>query len=383
MPKRVLISCGELSGDEHSAHLANSLKKLLPDCEIKAMGGRNLRNCGVETIVDSESSASVMGFTEIITSLSRVFAALGKMKKCLAAWKPDLLILVDNPEFNLKLAKHASKLGIKTLYFISPKVWAWRAGRIKSFAQYLNHIALIFPFEKDFLEKNGYSSSSFVGHPFLDYLKDKKLRAPLEIRHELGLTDKPVLAVFPGSRKPEIEKHLDLMLAGLKKFSIEYPDVQLVLNVAPSLEIDFIDKKIEKFAKLKIVKRDPVEIMQIADAGLLKSGTSNLQAAILGLPFCMFYVASPLSAFIVRKFVKLSQYSIVNILSPDSVQEILQENATPDNIYNEIKKLLFDRQYRQDMKIKFEKISHSLEFPGVVSETACDRTAKIALSLMS
>lgn len=347
------------------------------------MGGRNLRAVGVETIVDSETSASVMGFTELFGSFSRILAALKKLKNCLSTWKPEVLILLDFPDFNLRLAKHASKLDIKVLYFISPQVWAWRSGRVEFFKKYLNHIAVIFPFEKDFLQSRGYNNATFVGHPFLDHLKSKKYKAPSEIRQELGLSDKPLLAVFPGSRKPEIEKHLDLMVKGLEKFHKDYPDVQFILNVAPSLEIGFIKERLPNLNNLTVVKRDPLEIMQIADAALLKSGTSNLQAAVLGLPFCMFYVASPVSAFIVRKFVKISQYSIVNILKSGTVKEILQENATPDEIYNELKRLLFDREYRQDLKAKFEEISRSLHYAGDDDHTAVERVAKIASRLVS
>ena len=347
------------------------------------MGGRNLRKAGVETIVDSETSASVMGFTELFGSFGRILKAYSTMKSCIKTWKPDLLILLDFPDFNLRLARVASTKGTKVLYFISPQVWAWRTSRVEFFKKYLDQIAVIFPFEKEFLESHGFNKATFVGHPFLDVLKSRTMKTKQQIKEELELSEKPVLAVFPGSRKSEIEKHLNVMIDGLRKFNQDYPDVQIVLNVAPSLDINFILEKVSRFENLKIVKKDPLDIMQVADAGLLKSGTSNLQAAALGLPFCMFYIASPLSAFIVRKLVKIKQYSIVNILKPGAVSEILQENATTDSIYNELKNVLFNTKFREKMKQDFSNITASLHHENHLLESAADRVAKLAARLIT
>ncbi len=383
MPKRILISCGELSGDEHAAHIVQSIKKIIPSVEIKAMGGRNLRAAGVETIVDSETSASVMGFTELFGSIGKVLVALKTMKHTVKTWSPDLLILTDFPDFNLRLAKYASENGTKVLYFISPQVWAWRAGRVEFFKKYIDKMAVIFPFEKEFLNSHGYHNAEFVGHPFTDYLNSKKHRSNQTIRQELGLSDAPLLAIFPGSRKSEIEKNLNVMLSGIKMFYDKHPEIQLILNVAPSLETEFIKNKISEFERLKIVKHDSLEVLQIADGGLLKSGTSNLQAAAYGLPFAMFYIASKVSAMIVRKFVNLKQYSIINVIKPDTVKEILQENTLPEEICKELENIMFNSKYRMTLKDKFKDITKSLQYPGNSQETAADRVAQIATQLMN
>lgn len=354
MSLRILISCGELSGDEHAARVVNELKKIKPDLNIRAMGGRSLRNAGVQTIVDSEHSASVMGFGELFGSLGRILRALARMKEEIKKWHPQLLILVDYPDFNLQLAKFASKHGCKVLYFISPQVWAWRQGRIGLFKKYVNYIAAILPFEEDFLKRHGYQNVSFVGHPFIDALKERTPVDKAELRRKLGLSEDPLLIVFPGSRKSEIKKHLAVVSEGLRKFKAAHPKVQVVINVAPSLSKEDLEPSL--VSDFRVLKHDPIELMEIADGALLKSGTSNLQAAALGLPFTMFYIANKSSAWIVRRFVKIKEYSIVNILRPNTVREILQEEATPEIISAELSRLIHDVKYREDMLAAFHEI---------------------------
>ena len=384
--KRILISCGELSGDEHAAHLVEALRKFSPSVQIRAMGGRCLRAAGVETIVDSETSASVMGFTEVLGSLAKIFRALQTMKAAMRSWKPQVLILIDFPDFNFRLAKYASSQGIKVLYYISPQVWAWRSGRVEFFKKYIDRIAVIFPFEQPFLESKGYNKAVFVGHPLPDYLHKRPLRNPADLKKSLGLNNSPVLAVFPGSRKSEIKRNFAVLLEGLKKFSTKYPLVQIVMNIAPSLnEGDFENVKAE-MGKIILLKENPLDIMSIADAALLKSGTSNLQAAMLGLPFAMFYMTSIISAFLARRLLNIKEYCIVNILQSGTVKEILQEEATADNISNELENLFNNEAYRKQMKDKFKKIADSLLYRGNNSlfescENTPERTAKLVLEL--
>lgn len=381
MALKIAISAGELSGDEHASKLVAALRQLRPDVELRGMGGRFSRSAGVETIVDSERSASAMGFQELITQLPKILGAMSKMKGLLRDWHPDILVLVDFPDFNLRLARYAKSLGIKVFYFIIPKLWAWRTGRVEHFKRYVDHAALIFPFEKDFLEKLGYSKCSYVGHPFATDFKPTT-RTRDEVFKELGLNpDFPTIAVLPGSRKSETKRHLSRVAGAFKILKERVPNIQGIVVIAPSLENSKAEFLPLTTTGLKLTTLKSLEIMSVCDVGLIKSGTSNLQAAYCRLPFVMFFVASALGAWIVRIFVKISHYSIVNIIQPGTLTELVQEDASPIRLADELFRLLSSEETRVKMLADFEKLRANLYTSDVSMADAYTRTANTMLSM--
>jgi len=387
-PKRIIISAGELSGDEHAAKVIRALRLLAPDVAIRGMGGRNLHAEGVSLDIDAEKSASVMGFGELFGSLGKIVGALRAMQRLIRETKPDLLITVDFAEFNMHLAKTAHRAGVPVLNYISPQVWAWRRYRVKSIAEYIDRAAVIFPFEQEFFEANGYKKSVYVGHPFADEWNDTP-PSRSGVLGGIGLDPaKPTLAVLPGSRRGEVSRNLATMREALLILQKRHPGVQAVVVVAPNIDAAGVAAELGAPPWLRVTQGNAIEVMRVADAGLLKSGTSNLQGAFCGLPFAMFYRASALSAFIVKRCVDLSEYSIVNVLRPGTVTEILQEKATPEYTASVLEVLLFNEEYRREMKERLTEVREKLRsfedlplFAG--TRNAPERVARLAAELLN
>jgi lipid-A-disaccharide synthase len=385
--KKIIVSAGELSGDEHAAKVISALRALDPAIECRGMGGRNLRAAGVITDVDSETAASVMGFGELFGSLGRVLGALRTMQRLIRSERPDLLITVDFAEFNMHLAAAARAAGVPVLNYISPQVWAWRRYRVKAIARSINQAAVIFPFERDFFSANGYPNAVYVGHPFADEWRETPPdRAKL--LGEIGLDPaRPTVVVLPGSRRAEVERHLTIMRSALDLVRRDYPTVQAVIAVAPTIDRAAVTAVSGERPWLRVTQGNAIDMMRIGDAGLLKSGTSNLQGAFCGLPFAMFYRTSPLSAFIVRRWVDLTEYSIVNVLRPGTVPELVQDDATPEATAHTLKLLLFDEVYRANIKAGLADVCAALrsyderpEFVG--TKNAPERVARLAKALL-
>lgn len=390
-PYRIAVSAGELSGDEHAAALIRAIKALRPDVVVRGMGGKNLQEAGVDLVLDSRKSASVMGFGPVMKAIGKLFAALRTMKDLLREWKPDVLILIDYPDFNLRIARFAKSLGIKVFYFIPPKMWAWRSGRIKLFHAYVDAVGLIFNFEKEFFTSRGYSNATFVGHPYVEDLLAAPWaegnRAEFLKRHDLD-GSKPILAVLPGSRWMEIERHMDSCLGAMRELRAKHPDLQLAVAVAPTIDVDRLRAKLPAEMKISIVVADTLNLMRVADAGLIKSGTSNLQAAFLGLPQMMFYQAPKFSQLIVYNFVKVKEYALPNIVRAHSIFEVTGPDVTQPTLVKELDALLFDPARKQSVRKNYSEITAALthydrrpEFAG--TQSAYERAAKLVLSLSS
>lgn len=384
---RVAISAGELSGDEHAAYLVQALRLLSPRVEVRGMGAGNLRASGVDIIVDAEKSGSVMGFAPVVRAFGSVFSALSAMKKLLLEWKPDILVLVDYPDFNLRLARYAKTLGIRVFYFIPPKLWAWRTGRIKLFHRYVDVVGLIFPFEKEFFRSRGYHRAYFVGHPYADTLANESWdpgeKARFLAAHSLDPA-RPVLAILPGSRWFEIERHLPAALEVARRIQRSHPELQCALAVAPAINTERLRSRLPPELKVTIVEGGALTLMRAATAGLLKSGTSNLQAAFIGLPAMMFYTAPRVSEFIVRNFVKLKEYSLPNIIRPHTVKEETGAKLDIDLISTEVESLLFDNKRRSAVLASYKEIVLALGTPDPLplfsgAKDAYDRAARLII----
>lgn len=379
-----MVSAGELSGDEHAALLAAALKRKIGDkIELFGMGGQALRGAGCETFVDSEKEASVMGFVDVALNIRKIFAALALLKRVCQERRPDLLVLVDFPDFNLRLAKFAHGLGIKTFYFIPPSVWAWREGRIKTIAKYIDAAGLIYPFEEKFYVAHGYNNAKFIGHPFCSKfdatpftLKD---RVQFCERHELN-PKRPIFALFPGSRTKEIDRHMEILKEASIRFVAKHPEVQIVVSLAKNLPSELLGNIIKAAPHLKLISDDPFSVMRSSDAALLKSGTSNLEAAFAGLPFSMFFKTGLLSEIIVRAMVRTKEYSIVNLIRSGTVRELVQRAVSPANLVQEMEELLFNDARRLEIKTGLSEVVSALRREAEVS--AYDKAANICDSLL-
>lgn len=387
---QIAISAGELSGDEHAAKFVRALLAIDPSFTFWGMGGGNMRAAGVETLVDSEKSASVMGFFPVFRALGRIRSSFNQLKLALENQRPDALVLVDYPDFNLRLARVAKRLNIKTFYFIPPKVWAWRRGRVSNFISDIDRAACIFPFEDTFFREHGYSGSAFVGHPFVDELNSRPPtdaeRASLCAELDISPSSR-IVAVLPGSRTSEVHRLLPLANEAAKILSQQRPDVACVMAVAPSLSREHIRALLPLNSPLRISNRSALELMRCSRVGLLKSGTSNLQAAFLGLPFVMFYQASAMAAFIVRTIVRVKEYSPVNILRPGTVPEIIQEQLTAQKLAQAVGELLDSITSCAAQQSGFHQIIEALKYRPTVAralrgDTAYARAAGLLMELL-
>lgn len=393
MGYKIAFSAGEFSGDEHLSNLLCELKLLIPDSQFRGLAGPKTRALGIETELAIEDYASVMGFVDVAKAAPRIIRALNCFKKLFQTWKPNLLIIVDYPDFNLKLAKLAKDSGAKVLYYIPPKLWAWRQSRIKLIQKYVDCTALIFPFEKEFYQNLGYNRSHYVGHPFYNSLKkedcaktEQSLRMKFIESYNLD-PQKPVLAFFPGSRSSEIKRHWSGMVAGLEELLKRVPETQILLSVAPPVKA-LVQEYLKNISiKCTIIESKNLEILRFSDLGFVKSGTSNLQAAFYELPFVMYYQASRFSELIVRTFVKIKEFSLVNIIRPGTVKELLQKEASPQRIAEELELLISNSVERQKVKAGLREVHERLgSFDSLEvfkdCQTAAQRTARLAINLL-
>ncbi|MGA1191917.1 MAG: lipid-A-disaccharide synthase [Bdellovibrionota bacterium] len=364
---KIAISAGDPSGDEHGARIISTVRTLCPEATVFGMGGSALRSVGVETLIDSETDASVMGFVDVIKSLGTLRRALKRMTRLLEERAPDVLLLVDYQDFNLLLAKKAKRLGIRTVFFIAPTVWAWRSGRAKSFRKYVDALACIFPFEPAVFRSLGYDNAQFVGHPFGDNFSQftftREKRAAL--RKEFGIEDDELaLALFAGSRNQEVRNLLPLLVETLHRVRQTLPNVKGIIPVPSSISEPELRERIHELGAeeiIRIVPQRSVEVLGACDAGLIKSGTSNLQAALAGLPFAMMYRAGWLMRSIVRLCSKVDSYSIVNIIRPNTVREFVSEQAlSPAVLADEAIELLRDEPRRKAQLLAFHEIKNFL-----------------------
>jgi lipid-A-disaccharide synthase len=393
----IALSVGELSGDEHAAHVIVEMQRLASAAGVATtfigMGGKNLSAQGCSLIVDATKSGGIMGFGEVLRSFKSIKNSFKIMKALfLAPQKPDLLIVVDYPDFNLRLSKIAKKHNVPVLYFIPPKLWAWRSGRLKAIRATITAIAAIFPFEKEFYVRRGYNSITFVGHPFCTApeLRPPSKQEQIYARECLKLhTTLPTLAILPGSRPSEIRRNLPVLRKALSLIKATTPEVQFVVPVASSLAEAHLHEITEQLNGATIVRGQSLETLRAADAALLKSGTSNLQAAFLEIPAAMFFIASPVAAFVVKRLVKLKEFSPVNIVLPHSIRELVQDTCTPEALAQEALELLQNAEKRHEIISRYKEVKellrgdksafHEMELQN---ETPYTRVAKMALELL-
>ncbi len=345
MGLRVVISAGEVSGDQHLARVVRSLKSLVPDAEVRGMGGKECRAAGAELVVDCYKSGAAMGFLELFRSFRGIFSSFKSMTSLVSSWKPHVVVLVDYPDFNLRLAKRAKANGCKVLYYIPPKVWAWRSGRVESIKRSVDRVAAIFPFERDWYRSHGYEAVTYVGHPLTDHNK-----AATQQEHR---SDSVIL--MPGSRKFEIERMLLPMLKAFERIRASKPTLQAVVLLADNMSEEWAQEQAARAVSADTLsaiawkKGNVIAEMQRARAGILKSGTCNLEGAIAELPFVCVYSGTLLAKMIVSTFVKLKEYSPVNIMKAGTVRELIRVKHDEVELERELLRVLEDGPARQKM----------------------------------
>lgn len=367
--RRVMIVAGEASGDIYGADLVKKTLLLDPQLHFFGIGGVRMRACGVETLVDSNDIA-VMGLVEVIKHYSAISAAFSRLKNILQNNPPDLLILIDYPGFNLRLAKAAKKSGVKVLYYISPKVWAWKSGRIKTIAATVSQMAVIFPFEVPLYEKAGVPVT-FVGHPLLDLVNVKMERNEAAESFTLD-PSKKIVGLFPGSRKSEIERILPAILEAAESLNKRFPDVQFVLPLASTLtKSDILPHLKNSVITPKITSERIHDLVRACDAIISVSGTVTLEIALIGTPMVIIYRMAPVTYQVAKRVVKIKHIGLCNIIAGRSlVKELIQEKANPVAISAEIDRIITDEAYRKEMITGLATIREKLGSSGAATKTA-------------
>lgn len=324
------IIAGEASGDLHSSNLMKALKKLDENALFRCWGGDLMKSQGAD-LVRHYRDLAFMGFTEVLMNIKTILGNIDFCKKDILNFMPDVLILVDYPGFNLRIAEFAKQHNIKVFYYISPQVWAWKQSRVHKIKRIVDHMFVILPFEKDFYSKFDYKVD-FVGHPLLDAVHDDTLlpESP-EIKSE-----KPIIALLPGSRKQEIATMLPLMLTMLRY----YPQYQFIIAGAPSQSKEYYETFIGD-ANVKIVYNQTYRLLKQAEAALVTSGTATLETALFGVPEVVCYKGGKISYLIARQLIKVKYISLVNlIMDKEIVKELIQNDLNEKNLKTELDKLL-------------------------------------------
>ncbi len=367
--KEVLIVAGEASGDHHGARLVEEALKINPDIHFSGIGGEYMRKAGVETFVDSADIA-VVGLLEVLVHRKTIFGALDMMRERVKTQKPDLLILIDYPDFNLRLAKTAKESGVKVLFYISPQVWAWRQKRVFKIKQLVDMMAVVFPFEVPFYEKAGVPVS-FVGHPLVDEVKSNL--SHFDAKTTFGMSpDKQVLGLFPGSRRSEIKRLLPLLLETANLIHQSTPEVQFILPRATTLKQEDLDPfLVNNQLDIKIVPGRPYDVMRACDAIVTASGTATLEISLMEVPLVVVYRMNSLSYKIMSRMIKVKDIALCNIVAGERIApELLQDDATPVSIAKEVSALLNEQQTAERMREKQRLIRSKLGESGASKKVA-------------
>jgi lipid-A-disaccharide synthase len=368
--KKIYIISGEASGDLHAANLVAELKKQNNSLEFRAWGGDRLRNEGV--IIDKDiKELAFMGFLEVLLNIRTIFKNIRSCKENLLNFKPDLIILVDYPGFNLRIAKWAKSRGICVYYYISPQIWAWKESRIHRIKKTVERMYCILPFEKEFYMKHSLNVS-YLGHPLLDEVNKFKLlnNNSLELENK-----RPILAILPGSRKQEIERKLPLMIAA----SSQFPEYTVIVACAPNLDLTYYEKF--KTQEVLFVKNQTYNLLQNAELAIVTSGTATLEAALFKVPQVVCYKSSFISFFIAKKLIKIKFISLVNLIAnKEIVRELIQQDCTASKIAGELIKIKKGEKKVFQMNKDYNDLIELLGNEGASSRVAEDMLKNLYLA---
>jgi len=368
MPK-IMISVGEASGDLHGASVATALKARCPDIELVGMGGTAMRAAGVEIIYDI-ADLGIIGIVEVIKNLPRLFRLRDQLVDYMAKERPDVLVVIDYPGFNMRLAKAAKELGIPVVYYISPSAWAWGRGRAKEVAQTVARVAAIFPFEADVYREAG-ANVTFVGHPLLDIVKPSMHKEEAYAYFQAD-PNRPLVLLMPGSRGQEVSQLLPVMLAACQKIREKVPNCQFFLPLASTISREMLQNIIDQFGiPVTVSAGKNYDLMQIADVAIAASGTATLETSLLNVPTVIIYKVNPITYFLGKLLVKIPHIGLPNIIAGRQiVPELLQSAVTPDNIAAAALPLLTDPAARRQVLKDLAEVRAKLGEAGAVSRVA-------------
>jgi len=390
----IMLVAGEASGDKHGASLARALQRLYPDFEFDffGSGGREMREAGVETLVDA-GDVGVMGVLEVAQALRRLYGAYRKLVVAAIARKPSAVVLIDWPDFNLRLARRLSRLNFPITYYISPQVWAWRMHRVRAIKKYVDRMLVILPFEEEFYRKAGIEAQ-FVGHPLAGSVMADASASEFTARHSLD-SNKLTIALLPGSRPSEINYHLPIMLDAARLLTASTDDqrssglwprfpadeIQFIVPVASTIPVDRIEELITKTnLPIKAIRNDTYNALAHSKLAVVASGTATVEAALLGTPMIVIYRGSELSYRLIRPLIKLNTFAMVNLIAGKRVvPELIQHDATGENIARTVFAMLSDAQRRATMKDELDKVrARLLEGGADASERAARAVMRMA-----
>ena len=360
------IIAGEASGDLHGSNLIKELKKLDPSAAIRCWGGDKMQAAGGE-LVKHYRELAFMGFTEVIMNLRTIFRNLAFCKEDILQYRPDTLVLIDYPGFNLRIAKWAKEQGLTVIYYISPQVWAWKEGRVKMMKECIDKMLVILPFEKEYYKNKWNWEVEYVGHPLVDVINSQMSPGNNQAVKSARLSDKSIVALLPGSRKQEIMKKMPVML----EVSRSFPDLQFIVAKAPGVEESFYDELLRSYNNVSYVSDQTYNLLMQAKAALVTSGTATLETALFGVPEVVCYKGSYLSYQIGKRLVKVKFISLVNLIMDKLVvKELIQDDMTVENLKHELKELLTNKERQTQLQKDYAALKSLLSEGGNASSTA-------------
>ena len=363
---RYYIIAGEASGDLHSSNLMRELKVLDQQADFRCWGGDLMEEQGA-VLVKHYRELAFMGFKDVIANINTIRRNLDLCKRDLLEYKPDILVLVDYPGFNLRIAEFAKKNKIRTVYYISPQVWAWKKSRVKKIRKCVDQMLVILPFEKEFYRKLDYEVS-FVGHPLIDVIQNRASSDKQEFLKQNQLNDKPLIAILPGSRKQEISRMMKIMLSIVPQFK----DLQFVIAGAPGITPEYYQAILGK-SEVKLIHAKTYQLLDHAKAAVVTSGTATLETALFNVPEVICYKGDPISVFIARQLIKIKYISLVNlIMDKEVVKELIQNDFNTKSLSKELNKIVYDEAYRKDMQKQFGKLKILLGKEGASKKAASE-----------
>ncbi|MBL0147146.1 MAG: lipid-A-disaccharide synthase [Chitinophagaceae bacterium] len=356
--KKMYIIAGEASGDLHGSNLIKELLKLNAQLNIKCWGGNKMQDAGA-TLVKHYKDLAFMGFVEVIQNLPTILKNIKFCKDDILAFKPDAVILIDYPGFNLRIAKWAKQQGIKVIYYISPQVWAWKENRVKMMMQCIDKMICILPFEKDYYKQKWNWDVEYVGHPLVEVIEQFKISGAGQAED-----NNKTIALLPGSRKQEILKKLPIMLSVVKHFS----NYQFVVAKAPGLDENFYNELLTPYKNVSAVVNKTYDLLSTAKAALVTSGTATLETALFAVPQVICYKGNSLSYQIAKRLIKIKFIGLVNlIMDKEVVKELIQDELTTQNLLTELTLLLKDKEKQLQVVTDYTNLKNILHKGGNAS----------------
>jgi lipid-A-disaccharide synthase len=357
-----LLSSGEASGDTYGAQLIDALKQLSPGARFFGMGGEKMRAAGCELLVDAKEVA-VVGLVEVVTHLPRIRQQFRHLLEEAEKRKPDAAVLIDFPDFNLRLARELHRLGIPVFYFVSPQIWAWRTGRVKQIRKYVRKMIVIFPFEQEFYRRHGVDVA-YVGHPLAHAAAHDVRRQDFAAQNGLDAAQ-PWIALLPGSRKKEVLLNLPTMLEAARALFGEGAGCAFVLPVASTLDEKWVQSQLGDAGDIIHLAHDPRAALKHSRAAVVASGTATVEAALAATPFVVVYRLAPLTWLLGRRLVSLDTFAMPNLIAGRRiVTELIQRDCTPANIVRELTAIIADGPAREQMLRDLAEVREKLRDSG-------------------